>query len=310
MSVAAAALSAAAVVRRYRNGRGLGPVSLDVGVGETLALVGPNGCGKTTLLRMAATVSRPQSGTLRWGGGDGRAARASLGLALDDAPEDGGLTGRQATAFWCAQFVRGRDEVVARTERILLIVDLLDAADDRVASYSYGMRRRLALAAALVHEPRLALLDEPTAGLDPDGVGRLVTLLHARGRAGLATVVASNDVDFVAAVAGRVAFLVAGSLVRCAPPHELLELTQPGRIAEVEVTGMPDTAALRAVPGVRDVTLRSGGATVRLDEAASVVALVAAADRPAGALRALRVRTPDLADAFRALTGHRLADEP
>ncbi|MHB8719683.1 MAG: ATP-binding cassette domain-containing protein [Candidatus Dormibacteria bacterium] len=309
MSAALARFSADGVVKRYGNGRGLGPVSVAVAAGETLALVGPNGSGKTTLLRIAATVARPQGGRLLWGGGDARSARASLGLALDAAPEDGGLTGRQATAFWCAQWVGDRHEVAARTDRILLCFDLLDAADDRVASYSYGMRRRLALAAALVHEPRLALLDEPTAGLDPDGVRRLTTLIHARRAAGQSTIVASNDVDFVGEVADRVGFLVGGRLVRCAPPGELMSSLRPGRLAEVEVEGGLDVAALRAVAGVREVSAHPRGATVRLDEDASVVALAAVADRPAGSLRGLRVRRPDLADAFAELTGRHLGED-
>jgi ABC-2 type transport system ATP-binding protein len=299
---------ARAVVRRYRNGRGVGPVDLALRAGETSALMGRNGCGKTTLLRLLATVSRPQSGDVHWFGGDARLARTHLGLALDGALEDAGLTGRQATHFWCAQWIGDRAEVAARTDTVLHRLGLAGAADEPVGSYSYGMRRRLALAAAVVHQPALALLDEPTAGLDPDGCAQLGQLVAERSQQGRSTVIASNDPGFVESVAGQVAFLEEGEVVRCASPRELLAGLPPGRVAQLVVEGDAPVPALRAVPGVVDVTADGGTATVRFDGDHTIAGLVAAADAPGGRLRELRLRRPDLADCFREITGRTLQE--
>ena len=301
-------ISARGVVRRYRNGRGVGPLDLEVRAGDTTALMGRNGCGKTTLLRVLATVSRPQRGEVRWFGADAAAARRHLGLALDGALEDGGLTGRQATHFWCAQWIADPREVRERTDDVLVSLGLAGAADDAVASYSFGMRRRLALAAALVHRPAIALLDEPTAGLDPDGCAQLAALIAQRSRRGDATVVASNDPGFVEAVADRVAFLDEGALLRCAPPRELLARLPAGRVAELTIAGGAVRSALSDVPGVVAVTVDGTTATVRLAGDGAIAALVAAADAPGGRLMELRVRRPDLGDCFRELTGRPLRD--
>ena len=297
------------VVRRFRNGRGLGPVDLEVGEGETVALMGRNGCGKTTLLRVLATVARPQAGALSWFGGGAAGARARIGLALDGALEDGGLSGRQATAFWCSQWIGGRDEVARRTDAILDALGLHEAADDAVSTYSFGMRRRLALAGALVHDPALALLDEPTAGLDPDGSADLGAILQRRARGGATTVVASNDPAFVEAAADRVAFLDEGRLLSFASTAELLAGLPTGRVAELELDGQVDSAVLRAVDGVTDVSGAGSALTVTFEGASTIAALVAAADAPGGRLRELRLRRPGLADCFRAATGHHLADD-
>jgi ABC-2 type transport system ATP-binding protein len=304
----AAVVRARGVLRRHRNGRGAGPVDLDVLAGETLALMGRNGSGKTTLLRVLATVARPQRGQVRWFGGDAATARRHLGLALDSALEDGGLTGRQATYFWCAQWIATAEEVRARTQAMLTRLGVAAAADDPVASYSYGMRRRLALAAALVHDPALALLDEPTAGLDPQGCEELTAILEERSRRGLSTVVASNDPGFVEGGADRVAFLDEGVLVRCATPAALLGALPGGRLADLVTDGWCDAAALRAVAGVIDVTADGACATVRFTGDDVIAALVAVADAPGGRLRELRLRRPDLADCFRELTGRALAE--
>lgn len=306
-----AAVQAHDVVRRYRSGRGVGPIDLEVFDGETVALMGRNGCGKTTLLRVLATVSRPQTGAVRWWGAGASVARLRLGLALDGALEDTGLTGRQATHFWCAQWVDDRGDVAARTEAVLNRLGLAAAADDRVGTYSYGMRRRLALAAALVHRPALALLDEPTAGLDPDGSVELELLIRERAAGGRCTLVASNDPRFVEAVADRVAIIDEGLLVRCASPSDLLAALPKGRIAELVVDGGCDLAALSAVPGVLDLSTDDHTALqVRFEGDRTIAALVAAADAPGGRLRELRLRRPDLADCFRDVTGHILEDRP
>jgi len=185
---------------------------------------------------------------------------------------------------------------------------LAAAADEPVGSYSYGMRRRLALAAALVHHPALALLDEPTAGLDPDGCAQLSQLVAERSQQGHSTVIASNDPGFVESVADQVAFLEEGAVVRCASPRDLLAGLPPGRVAQLIVEGGCPVAALRAVPGVVEVTAEGGTATVRFDGDHTIAGLVAAADAPGGRLRELRLRRPDLADCFREITGRTLQE--
>lgn len=307
--VAGLAVEARDIVRRYRNGRGVGPLRLVIHEGEVLALMGPNGCGKTTLLRILSTVWRPQSGGLRWFGGDARGARRHLGLSLDSALEEGGLTGRQATEFWCAQWCHRLEEVRWRTDRVLNELGIAEVADEPVAGYSFGMRRRLALAAALVHGPRLVLLDEPTAGLDPEGSSLLGRLLRAQAAAGGTAVIASNDPSFVETVADRVAFIDEGLLLRCAPVPELLAELPAGRLAEAEVDGVPDVTALRAVEGVQDVRVQGQTIQVTFAGPRTVASLVAAADAPGGRLRELRLRRPDLRDCFSTLSGRRLEDD-
>jgi ABC-2 type transport system ATP-binding protein len=304
----AAAVEARGVVRRFGNGRGAGPLDLDVRAGEVMALMGRNGSGKTTLLKLLATVSRPQAGRLRWLGGSASAARSHIGLALDGALEDATLTGRQATHFWCAQWIADRAEVASRSSEALRDLGLAAAADDPIGSYSYGMRRRLALVAALAHAPAIAFLDEPTAGLDPDGAAQLAGRLRERSRAGQSTVLASNDAEFVETVADRVAFLDEGLLVRCASPRDLLGALPAGRVAELDIDGGGDAALLREVDGVIEVGVDGTTATVRFTGDSVVAALVAAADAPGGRLRELRLRRPGLADCFRALTGRALQD--
>ena len=303
------AIHARALVRRFRNGRGVGPVDLDVSDGETVALMGRNGCGKTTLLRVLATVSRAQGGELLWFGGAAAAARPRLGLALDGALEDGGLSGRQATHFWCAQWVEEPADVARRTASILDRVGLAGAADDRIATYSYGMRRRLAIAAALVHDPALAMLDEPTAGLDPEGCAQLKALITERATLRCATVIASNDTGFVEEIADRVLFLDEGRVLRSASPAELLAGLPRGRVAEMVTSRTVDPVLIRRVPGVTDVVTDGTAVTAHLENDECIAAVVAAVDAPGGVLAELRLRRPGLGDCFRELAGCPLEDQ-
>ena len=310
VAVAACAVEARGVERRHRGGRGVGPVDLDVAAGEVVALMGPNGAGKTTLLRLLATLGRPDRGALRWFGGVGEGeARGGLGLSLDAAVEEETLSGLQAAHFWCRQWVRDAATAAALCEQALRRFGLWEVRDEPVGAYSFGMRRRLALVEALAHEPRLALLDEPTAGLDPAGVQALVEELRRRTAMGRATVVASNDANFCAAAADRVAFLVDGRMVRCAAPGELLAAVGAARVAELRVAADVDLDALRRVAGVERVDAGPDGVVVRYRDAGALPRIVAAADFPGGRLRAMSLHEPDLGDAFRELTGAALHTE-
>jgi ABC-2 type transport system ATP-binding protein len=262
-----AAISARGVERRYRGGRGVGPVDLRVAGGEVVVLMGPNGAGKTTLLRVLATVDRPQRGSVAWyGAADVAAARRSLGLSLDSTVEEATLSGLQSAHFWCRQWVGDAGVALQLCEDTLRRFGLWEMRNEPVGAYSYGMRRRLALVEALAHRPRLALLDEPTAGLDPTGVQALLAELRARSLAGAATVVASNDPNFSAAAADRVAFLMRGALVRCGTPAELLAAVGAARVAELRFAdGGVSVGSSQDVPHDLD----PGGGLLRLQGSAN-----------------------------------------
>jgi ABC-2 type transport system ATP-binding protein len=306
--VTGAAVETDAVERRFPGGRGVGPVSLRVEAGECLALMGHNGAGKTTLLRMLATVDRPQRGVVRWDGDRSpRAARRSLGLALDGVDEDPCLTGRQAAHFWCRRWVTDRAAARRLVGAALDRFGLAAVADEPVGGYSFGMLRRLGLVEALAHEPALAFLDEPTAGLDPLGVDALRDELRRRDLSGRTTVVASNDCGFVEAACDRVAFLAGGAVARCAAPRTLLGDAEAARVAELTTTRPLAAAAAALLPGVLDAVAVEGGLRVRFTGPAALPALVALADG-GGGLRSLRVRRADLGDSFAALTGRALEE--
>ncbi len=307
--MSAVTVEAREVERRYPGGRGIGPVSLRVEAGESLALMGHNGAGKTTLLRLLATADRPRRGELRWyGERSPRAARRSLGLALDGVDEEPCLSGRQAAHFWCRRWVADRERARRLVDAALGRFGLAGVADEPLGRYSYGMRRRLALVEALAHEPALAFLDEPTAGLDPEGAATLGDELRRRDAAGLTSVVASNDCSFVEAACGRVAFLAAGRLARCAAPRELLGDGDGTRVAELTLVGTADAAAFARLPGVRDAVAVEAGLRVRFTGAEALPAIVALADAASPGLRALRLRRADLGDCFAALTGRALEE--
>ena len=304
-------LLAQAVERRHRGGRGVGPVDLRVDAGEVVALVGPNGAGKSTLLRVLAAADRPQRGRVAWfGTWSAATGRAGMGLSLDVAVEEESWSGRQSTYFWCRQWVADGERARALADAALGRFGLEAVADEPVGAYSFGMRRRLGLAQALAHQPRLALLDEPSAGLDPDGVERLAGELSRRRDGGAATVLASNDPALVARVSDRVALLDAGRMVACDTPAALLARVPTARIAELSLAGAADLTGLLRIPGVESVEPITAGILVRFRGEAALPRLVAVADAPGGRLRGLRLREPDLGDAFRALTGRPLGEDP
>jgi ABC-2 type transport system ATP-binding protein len=296
-------------LRRYPGGRSVGPIDLDVHGGEVLALMGSNGAGKSTLLRLLASADRSDGGRLAWWGDSSpRRARRRIGYAADEPVEETTLSLRQSTYFWCRQWVR--DPRLARrlTAETLDSLGLGERADEPVGTLSYGLRRRLALSQALAHDPALALFDEPSAGLDPDGVEVVSAALRARAAAGRTTVVASNDPEFVAGVADRVAMLHEGRCLRVAPLQDLLAEVPRRRIVELRVGDAGD-GALTAVLAERVATLSGvllrsavdGLVVAELEEDAALSRLVAAADSIGPGVRSLEVRRPDLRECFHAL---------
>jgi len=301
-------LEAMGLCRRFRNGRGAGPVDLAVTAGEVVALLGPNGSGKSTLLRCLATLTRPTAGKVRWWG-EARPARvrARLGVAFELSAHVEEASGIQNLAFFAARQGRRRDHPRAELEAILAGQDLLAVADDPVATYSFGMRRRLLLAETLCPDPDLLLLDEPTVGLDVTAAQRLTLALRASAARGTAVVLASNDTAFVERTCDRVGFLDQGRLVRDAAVATLLRELGPLRELRLRCSGEPPMDRLRRLPGVATCARTRDGVVLtarrRDGLVADVVRALGDADR---VLQDLQIRDPDLADCFLELVGRPL----
>ncbi len=288
----------------------LGGVDLDAHAGEVVAVLGPNGSGKSSLLRLLATASPLQAGSLELLGepaGPRAALRRRIGFAGDAPVHPGALTARECVALLGRASGLAAADAAARGAAMLERVGLAADAEAPVASVSLGMRRRLMIAETLVHRPGLILLDEPTLGLDPDGLDALARLLAAAVAAGAAAVVASNDVGFAARVATRVTFLRRSLVVGEGTPSALLAQVGAEAVVAVELAA-PARRPLRPPPGVRLVEQGEARLTARVPAGAGVLpALLRAVEEAGASVRGVAVREPDLSDVFRALTGETLA---
>jgi ABC-2 type transport system ATP-binding protein len=215
------------VSKRFRTVQALDGVSFEVEPGEVVALLGPNGAGKTTLIKILGTTVLPDSGSATVAGrdvvADPMAARRSLGVMLgDERSHYWRITGRRNLEFFAALFGIPRDEAKERSALLLDSVGLADAADRRVLGYSSGMRARLSLARALLADPPLLLLDEPTRNLDPLAASsfreRAISLSSERGTGIL---FATHDLHEAAAISTRILALSAGRIVLKQPTKDL-----------------------------------------------------------------------------------------
>jgi len=206
------------VSRHFGRRRAVTEVSLSVGNGEVLGLLGPNGAGKSTLLGMLATLVRPTSGLIRYGEHtvetSGAGIRARIGLLAHELHLYSELTARQNLSFFARLYgVEERDASETALER----AGLLDRANDIVGSFSRGMRQRLALERALLHRPRLILMDEPFTGLDDRAVTVVSNRLRQLSKDGAIVVVATHDLDVADGLVSRVAVVRRGKLISDGP---------------------------------------------------------------------------------------------
>jgi heme exporter protein A len=198
--------------RRFGRRRAVSKVTLTARQGDILGLLGPNGAGKSTLLGMLATLVAPTSGTLRFGSTPlpGGAIRSRIGVLAHELHLYPELSARQNLDFFAKLYGLNASDVVPPA---LAAAGLVERADDDVAAFSRGMRQRLALERALLHQPRLLLLDEPFTGLDDRAVTVVADRLRAVAAAGAILVVATHDLDVADGLVTRVAIIRDGKLL-------------------------------------------------------------------------------------------------
>lgn len=222
-------LEVADVRKHYGSLEALRGVNFVVEEGELFGLLGPNGAGKTTLISILSGLLTPSAGRAAVAGRPIREARAEIGLVPQDLAIYGELTARENLEFFGQLYgLRGTD-LRRRAEEVLDAIGLTDRADQRAATFSGGMKRRLNLGAALVHRPRLLLLDEPTTGVDPQSRNRIFEEVRRLNADGVTIVYTSHYMEEVQSLCRRVGILDGGNLIACDTLNKLLRLL-PGQI--------------------------------------------------------------------------------
>ena len=212
------------VFRDYGRRRALSRVSFELRAGEIAGLLGANGAGKSTLLNVLATLITPSAGSVRYGGRSARdlggVLRRRIGYLSHELQLYPELTARENLTFFAGLY--GEPHAADRVESALKRARLADRADEPVQRFSRGMRQRLAIERALIHEPRLVLLDEPFTGLDERSAGDLATRVRTLGRAGRMVVLATHDLDLADGLLDRVVLLRSGRAAPLAAGHGTL----------------------------------------------------------------------------------------
>jgi ABC-2 type transport system ATP-binding protein len=269
--------------------------------GEVYGLVGPNGAGKTTTINVLCGLLAPDSGSVRWNGGPlGDRARSQMGIASQEIALYRDLTCAENLRFFAALYGLDRARRATRTAECLRAVALDDRADTRVGQLSGGMQRRLHVALALLHEPKLLVLDEPTVGLDMESRHDAWELIRGLAKGGSTILLTTHQLDEAESLSGRIGILHEGRLVAEGSMEQLRHRVAAAELAVIVAPTLEDVRR-RAVEQGLTYRHTPGGLTVWLPERAP---LEAVAQRFAGIpLRSLSLRPVGLADVFAEVTG-------
>ncbi|MEJ7799717.1 MAG: ATP-binding cassette domain-containing protein [Ilumatobacter sp.] len=288
-------------------------LDLEVRHGEIYGFLGPNGAGKSTTVRMLCTLLAPTSGRAAVAGfdvvADPGAVRLRIGAALQEAALDPVQTGRQLLRLQGRLYGLSTDDVAARLTDLMELIELGDAIDRPIATYSGGMRRRLDLAASLIHNPEVLFLDEPTTGLDPASRTRVwQEVRRLNEQLDMTILLTTQYLEEADELADRVGIIDGGRLVAEGTPDELKRRVGYDVIV-AEVDGETDAArtALADIAGIQGVEVNGTEVMVLAEDGSAMIGPVAIAlNQHDVTVRNLQLRTPTLDDVFLDLTGTRI----
>lgn len=218
------------LVKHYGDKAAVDDVSFQVHAGEIFGFLGPNGAGKTTTIKMIVGLLHPSSGEVKVGGYDvvkqPLQAKAACGYVPDEPNLYAKLTGRELLRFVGDLYGLDRERMTRRSEELLRLFGLMEAADETTDSYSHGMKQKTSLAAALVHDPKVLILDEPTVGLDPKSARLIKDILRQMADRGAAVMLSTHILEIAQNMCDRIGIINRGKLIASGTMDELRLLGQ------------------------------------------------------------------------------------
>jgi ABC-2 type transport system ATP-binding protein len=303
------ALRVQQLTKHYKDVVAVAGIDLDVHAGECFGLLGPNGAGKTTTIEICEGLTSRDSGDLevlglRWES-DARELRQRLGIQLQETQLSEKLTVIETLALFRSFFRQGPDP-----NEVIGLVQLEEKRTARVGALSGGQKQRLALACALVGDPQLLFLDEPTTGLDPQARRQLWDLIEQFKKDGRTILLTTHYMDEAEKLCERVAIMDHGKVIARGTPRELIASIGVEHVVEVSTGTKPDVEAIGRIAGVLAVRAANGGVVMQVAELhRAVPALLEELGRQGKPPTELRTHSATLEDVFVALTGRHLRDE-
>nr|WP_290667189.1 ABC transporter ATP-binding protein [Ardenticatena sp.] len=306
------------ITKRYANGTlAVDDVSFCIKEGETFSLLGPNGAGKTTLISMLSGILTPTDGDAFIGQHSIRhaplAAKRLIGIVPQDVALYPTLTARQNLTFWGGMYDVHGATLRARVEEALDIVGLREHADERVETFSGGMKRRLNIAAGLLHHPRLLLLDEPTVGIDPQSRRRILDTVKQFNAEGMTVLYTTHYMEEAEELSHRIAIMDHGRIIALGTLEELRHLVGEHESVRMTLRETVNVEAvcehLRHIADIRHITSTDHQVVALVpDAAAALPAIVTHLSRYHVPISTIEIERPDLEAVFLHLTGRSLRD--
>lgn len=293
----------------------VGGVSFTANAGEVLGLLGPNGAGKSTLISMLCGLLRPTSGDAFLLGHsiskEPKAARASLGVVPQEIALYSDLSARENLVFWGKMYGLRGQLLHARVDEVLDIIGLSDRQKDRLGTFSGGMKRRVNIGAALLHKPRIIILDEPTVGIDPQSRRHILDSVKSLNREGATVLYTTHYMEEAEELSDHIVIMDKGRLIASGTHQELLSLVGERTRLELRVGAAPESlpSLLQRVEGVSQVSFTDGLVSALVDDSNRVLPrLFEAIAAQNVKITSIEIKEPNLETVFLQLTGKTLRD--
>jgi ABC-2 type transport system ATP-binding protein len=290
-------------------------ISFTVEAGEVFGLLGPNGAGKSTLVGMVSTLLKPTSGDIVIDGHsvvkEPMAVKRLIGVVPQEIALYPTLSARENLSFWGKMYGLSAAAIKERSEIVLEIVGLSDRANERIDTYSGGMKRRVNIAAGLLHSPKVLFMDEPTVGIDPQSRNHILETVKRLNEEGLTVIYTSHYMEEVEFLCNRIAIIDMGKVMAIGTQEELRQLVGNKDVIRIKAPELPEDIVARVdkIDGVEGATLKEGEIDILSPRGREVLAsVITNLNDNHVKIASVDVQEPDLESVFLHLTGRSLRD--
>lgn len=292
-------------------------ISFDIQPGEIFSLLGPNGAGKTTTISMLSCLLSPTQGDAIIDGHSVRthanAVKEVIGVVPQEIALYPDLTARENLRFWAGMYNLSGARLKQRVEETLKIAGLSDRANEKVETYSGGMKRRINIAVGLLHEPKVLFMDEPTVGIDPQSRRRILDTVLELNQRGLTVLYTTHYMEEAAELSRRIGIVDHGKLIALGTQDELTKLVGETDVVRIGISGVNDSQALLTALSKLDGVLHAGLEDDELvlqatNANARLSGIIGAISAAGGQVKSIKVAEPNLEAVFLHLTGRALRD--